>query len=131
MMLGCIPVLLFHPDSYPVLPFVSRLPWEEFALVMPIATEEEAMEVLERLLSWPQEDRHTRRSRTLRYAPLVALSLQHCPGEVISALHLISLELKDKVTLLQNALLPGVQVAPPAPKDDWLQWGPSRGVVPS
>lgn len=34
--------------------------------------QEEAMEVLERLLSWPQEDRHTRRSRTEPHADVTA-----------------------------------------------------------
>lgn len=127
MMLGCIPVLLFHPDSYPVLPFVSRIPWHDFAVVASMASEEQAGAILQGLLDMPLAERQERRQRTLRYAPLVALSLQNCPSEVVSALDLISMELQDKVAMLRTAVLPGMQTATaPRSRDDWLLWGPSR-----
>lgn len=112
MMLGCIPVLLFHPDSYPV---------------ASMASEEQAGAILQSLLDMPLAERQQRRQRTLRYAPLVALSLQNCPSEVVSALDLISMELQDKVAMLRTAVLPGMQTATaPRSRDDWLLWGPSR-----
>eukprot|EP00435_Cladocopium_sp_Y103_P048706 s1023_g14.t1 len=127
MMLGCIPVLLFHPDSYPVLPFVSRIPWHDFAVVASMASEEQAISILQSLLDMPLAERQDRRQRTLRYAPLVALSLQNCPAEVVSALDLISMELEDKVAMIRSAVLPGMQIAAaPRNRDDWLLWGPSR-----
>eukprot|EP00435_Cladocopium_sp_Y103_P049302 s1023_g14.t2 len=125
MMLGCIPVLLFHPDSYPVLPFVSRIPWHDFAVVASMASEEQAISILQSLLDMPLAERQDRRQRTLRYAPLVALSLQNCPAEVVSALDLISMELEDKVAMIRSAVLPGMQIAAaPRNRDDWLLWGP-------
>ncbi|CAJ1328315.1 unnamed protein product, partial [Effrenium voratum] len=126
MVLGCIPVLLFHPDSYPVLPFVSRIPWRDFAIVFSIDSEAAAAEALRQLLAMPAEQRQLQRQRTLRYAPLVALGLKNCPAEVVSALDLVSAELVDKVELL-SGLLQGVQMAAPPPLlGDWLRWGPSR-----
>eukprot|EP00434_Breviolum_minutum_P017299 symbB.v1.2.015269.t1/scaffold1131.1/size136176/5 len=126
-MLGCVPVLLFHPDSYPVLPFVGQIPWQDFAVVVSIATEEDAIAALQKLVEMPLPERELRRQRTLRYAPLVALKLHHCPEEVVSALDMISLELQNKVAMLRSSVLPGMQLAEsPKSRDDWLLWGPSR-----
>ncbi|CAE8598332.1 unnamed protein product, partial [Polarella glacialis] len=122
----CVPVLLFHPDSYPVLPFPTRVPWSEIAIVEPVASEDDAARVLSRLLAMPAESWEIYRRRTIQYAPLIALALENCPSNVRSALSMVSAELQDKVELMQNSLFPGPQSAPP-PRNagHWLHWGPS------
>lgn len=116
MVRGCIPVLMFHPDSYPVLPFVAWIPWNEFAMVFSIESEDDAATALHYLLATSEEDWQMRRKRTLQYAPMISLALQNCPEQITGALDLVSKELEEKVGLLNSALA-GLRVAAP-PADE-------------
>eukprot|EP00927_Polykrikos_kofoidii_P030375 TRINITY_DN26137_c0_g2_i1.p2 TRINITY_DN26137_c0_g2~~TRINITY_DN26137_c0_g2_i1.p2 ORF type:complete len:159 (+),score=29.57 TRINITY_DN26137_c0_g2_i1:62-478(+) len=126
MVAGCVPVLLFHPDTYPVLPFVSRLPWSTFTIMEPVLSEEDAVAILKRLLATTEEERERLRRQLIVYAPLVALELYGCARGAPSALSLVSAELADRWRLLKTTLLPSIATAPPpADKAHWLRWGPA------
>eukprot|EP00439_Symbiodinium_sp_Y106_P054764 s2549_g7.t1 len=122
MVRGCIPVLMFHPDSYPVLPFVAWIPWNEFAMVFSIESEDDAATALRSLLATSEEDRQMRRKRTLQYAPMISLALQNCPAQITGALDLVSKELEEKVGLLNSALA-GLRIAAPPADDQYSESG--------
>jgi len=126
MVAGCVPVLLFHPDSYPVLPFTRHIPWSEIAVSEPVANEFDVAVVLERLLTMPRAESEAYRRQTVAYAPLVALGLTRCEPGAPSALSLIATELRDRVRLLRTAMMPALETSPrPTQESHWLLWGPA------
>jgi len=123
---GCVPVLLFHPDTYPVLPFPKHLPWAEFSIVHQIESEQDAASVFDRLLLLPPDVRLRFRRKVIAHASLVALALEACAADVQSALSLISAELHERTLWLTEHLLPLIQTAPsPTDAKYWLNWGPA------
>lgn len=126
MVSGCVPVLFFHPDTYPVLPFSTKIPWADITLAHSVANEDDVAVALARVLAVPAAEREEYRRRTIEHAPLVALALNSCPPSARSALSLISEELSDRTRLLFGTLFPGVRVMPPPTNaSDWLRWGPA------
>ncbi|CAD7963851.1 unnamed protein product [Amoebophrya sp. A25] len=118
---GCIPVFVYHKDSYVVLPFEGYLDYADFSLFFQVATLEEGREVLHKLLEGDvaQEAASTRKfaemqRRVLQAAPYISMELaENCARFGLnamesSALYLLHRELEDRLYWRDKFLIPKI-----------------------
>eukprot|EP00397_Hematodinium_sp_SG-2012_P056994 GEMP01070845.1.p1 GENE.GEMP01070845.1~~GEMP01070845.1.p1 ORF type:complete len:169 (+),score=29.23 GEMP01070845.1:484-990(+) len=99
----CVPVFLYHPDSYVVLPFLEHIPWlKEVGLHYQVDSAEGMHLAIQDLLKTPHNG-WLKQQKAVRWAaPRVAMELQGCPAEQPSALTLMVADLERKKAYLRD-----------------------------
>ncbi|CAD7941977.1 unnamed protein product [Amoebophrya sp. A120] len=126
---GCVPVFVYHKDSYVVLPFEAYLQYEEFSLLYLVDSVDETAAALESVLQVSLETGQRLQKKALEAAPYLSMKLEeNCAqyGTTGSAFTLLERELRDRLHWRARFLVPrGGFARPYSPREHshWVHWG--------